>query len=72
LGLGFDWRPSLCLKFTRYRGGGGGGVGGGVGGKVREGGGSRVYYIYFFDYICSAYVASNMSHSCVQHFLQVP
>ena len=47
-------------------------MGGGVGGKVREGGGSRVYYIYFFDYICSAYVASNMSHSCVQHFLQVP
>ena len=28
MGLGFDWRLGLCLKFTRYRGGEGRGGGG--------------------------------------------
>jgi len=54
--------------------------GGGEEGKVRgEGGGawSACDYICFYYFIrsiciCSAYVASNVSHSCVQHFLQVP
>ena len=36
MGFGFDWRLGLCLKFTRYRGGGGGGGEGGWEGKVGE------------------------------------
>jgi len=37
--LGFDWRLGLCLKFTRYRGGGRGGGGGRGEGRGGGGGG---------------------------------
>ena len=59
-------------KVHSLQGRGRGRGGGGMGGEGRGGGEEVVYYIYFFYSICSTYVASNMSHSCVQHLLQVP
>ena len=49
------------------------GRGSGGEGKVGEGGGEVVYYINFFYSICFiTYVASNMSHSRVQHSCRFP